>query len=885
MSDLSNDVAESVPGQGTSQRTFVNPILWFEDREGYRVIFCRHEILFRVACTDTTFLKVIAVSLRQSELATQTEIAKAFGHSVATQRRWECLFAQDGLKGFDPKPHSGRPPSIPISQHAFIQRWFQDGLSTAAIARRLSVSKTTARRLLRQLGLVRTTQPESVLPFTNVVLGATPDELVLEPAQMALARVDAANDSVGPLPEGPTPLEPIAAALPQPPTDTVRPTDSLAVATGSVTPEDNSAPPAPQTSPASEQETPGQSHADNSMRDAPPPAVAPDRVPLTPDASSTTQQLPLLPAQPHADSQVQNNPPPTVAPVGFTVDTNPFDRSGDRLLASQGLLADAVPLFGAAEELPRAGVLLALPALAEHGGPAVVQHVYGWLGRPAFYGLRTVVLAVVLLALVRIKRPENLKEHAPRPLGRLLGLDRAPEVKTLRRQLSRLAARKLSCKLLDELAKARIAQQEERVAFLYLDGHVREYSGQQPLAKAKKPQRQVATCATSDTWVHDAQGEPLLVVTSEMNAGLTSALEPILDEVQGLLPEGQRLTAIFDRGGWSPKLFQRLIARGVDVITYRKGKKRALAVERFEEVTEIIEGREKTYRLCDQRRTRVGRLRPKRKGRQGAGNPEYLWLRQVTVLRADGGQTAVVTNRQDLAAVAVLVRLFGRWCQENYFKYASEEYALDALVEYGAEDVSAGDRPNPERRKLERRRRQVKEQLRQAQAELGAALVAVLATPEAAGGLNELQTSQEEVRGRIAVLEKRLARLRAKIKKQPKRVPACGVKKLKTEKKRLVDGLKMIAYQVETSMLREVEKHYTRSADEGRTLLHGIYQSSGRVEVKGDELWITIAQQSSPHRTEVLRKLCAEYDSRGVRYPGTTLRLRYAVEPDKPLIP
>jgi prepilin-type processing-associated H-X9-DG protein len=919
MSDLPIDIADPVPGQDVSQRTFVNPTLWFEDRDGYRVIFCRHEILFRVACTDTTFLKLIAVSLRQTELATQAEIAKAFGHSVATQRRWECLFAQDGLKGFDPKPHSGRPPSIPITQHAFVQRWFQDGLSTAAIARRLAVSKTTARRLLRQLGLVRAALPEPVLPFTKVAPETTPAELVLEATEVPPPGTDATNDTVSPLPRNHTPLEPIASVRAEPPTDTVRLTDSLAVAPGPGTPEDNTVPLAPPPSPATQQQTPGQSQGESSTQDAPPPAVVPagltaatqplqepltaatglpnrlapavpltseaERVPPPPDARPTAQQGPPPPVLPYADSQVQNAPPPTVAPVGFTVDTNPFDRSGDRLLASQGLLADAVPLFGAAEELPRAGVLLALPALAEHGGPTVVQRVYGWLGRPAFYGLRTVVLTVVLLALLRIKRPENLKEHAPRPLGRLLGLDRALEVKTLRRQLSTLAARQLSCTLLDELAKERIAQHEERVAFLYLDGHVREYSGQEPLAKAKKPQRQVVTPATTDTWVHDAQGEPLLVVTSEMNAGLTSVLEPILDEVQRLLPEGQRLTAIFDRGGWSPKLFQRLIARGVDVITYRKGKKRVVPVNRFQEVATVVEGREKTYRLYDQRRARVGRLRPKRKRREGAGKPEYLWLRQVTMLREDGGQTTAVTNRQDLAAVEVLRRLFGRWCQENYFKYTSEEYALDALVEYGAEEVSMGDRPNPKRRKLERHRRQVKDQLREAQAELGAALAAVLATPDAAGGVKELPKNQEAVRGRIAVLEKRLTRLRAKIKKQPKRVPACGVKKLKTEKKRLVDGLKMMAYQVETSMLREVEKHYPRSVDEGRTLLHAIYQSSGRVEVKGNELWITIAQQSSPHRTAVLRKLCAEYDSRGVCYPGTNLRLRYAVEPDKPLIP
>src|ERR1019366_6239133 len=72
-------------------------------------------------------------------------------------------------------------------------------------------------------------------------------------------------------------------------------------------------------------------------------------------------------------------------------------------------------------------------------------------------------------------------------------------------------------------------------------------------------------------------------------------------------------------------------------------------------------------------------------GRIGAGGgvgPEYLWLRQVTVLRDDGRQTVIVTNRSNLSAVQVVVAMFRRWRQENYFKYMDAEFALDALVEY-----------------------------------------------------------------------------------------------------------------------------------------------------------------------------------------------------------
>ena len=92
-------------------------------------------------------------------------------------------------------------------------------------------------------------------------------------------------------------------------------------------------------------------------------------------------------------------------------------------------------LFGDREELPRAGVLLALPMLLTHGGLDVFSRIFGSIG-PAFYGLRTIVTTLFFLALLRIKRPENLKEHAPAALGQLLGLDRIAEVKTLRRKLT-----------------------------------------------------------------------------------------------------------------------------------------------------------------------------------------------------------------------------------------------------------------------------------------------------------------------------------------------------------------------------------------------------------------------------------------------------------------
>jgi hypothetical protein len=73
---------------------------------------------------------------------------------------------------------------------------------------------------------------------------------------------------------------------------------------------------------------------------------------------------------------------------------------------------------------------------------------------------------MLLMALLRIKRPEALKEHSPGALGCILGLDRAPEVKTLRRKLARLAAVGRAADFGRALAQRRIAQRGQALGFL-----------------------------------------------------------------------------------------------------------------------------------------------------------------------------------------------------------------------------------------------------------------------------------------------------------------------------------------------------------------------------------------------------------------------------------
>lgn len=758
--------------------TPINNSLSFADRDGVRVVYWRGLPLYRVILSDSVHLRFVAVQLRLSGLASQAQIVTAFGHAEESQRRWERAFQEEGFKGLQPRPRSGRPRKLDVSHDEPIRRWFAQGLGPVEIARRLGVSHPTVCRTLERLGLVRQANAQPPLPMAD---GEQ------EPKNAALSRPTAADVETEPLPE-PTRGSAPSVAVPEPESPDVRP---------------------------------------------------------------TLHEL--------------------------TVDQDPTDRSGDRAMAQQGMLADAVPLFADMASLPRAGVFLAVPLLREHGIVDAFKEVYQTIG-PAFYGLRTTVVALTLFALLRIRRPEQLKEHAPVSLGRLLGLDRAPEVKTVRRKLGELADRQRGQQVMDAVAQRRIAGEQDRLAFVYLDGHVREYHGKHAVPKTWKSQRRVIGSAATDLWVNDTKGEPLLVVHQEAHDSLTEHLEPVLDDLCELAP-GAAPTAIFDRGGFSPKLFDQLERHGYDIITYEKGKTKELPRSWFEEHSHEADGKDYRYQLCDERSVQVGRVRNKRNQER---KRQFMWMRRITVLRSDGRQTQILTTRQDLPAAEVAYRMFNRWRQENFLKYMNEEFALDALVEYGADPISEErDRPNPKHKELKQSLQEARSEVERLRAELGEAVSTN--DEQARSTVRGFKIAHADLRRELEDAEARVEELSERLKATPTRIGASDQETLKTERREITDTIKMAAYQIESELLTMVRDCYKRAEDEGRTLLHAAFSSSASIEVTDDELRVTLEAQSSPHRSRAIADLCEKLNERGTTYPGTNLRVRLGVEGYEPV--
>ena len=186
-------------------------------------------------------------------------------------------------------------------------------------------------------------------------------------------------------------------------------------------------------------------------------------------------------------------------------------RTMERVCAALGMLPGGAPTrFEPCRDVTFGGVLCALPALIQNGLFRRLDQCFSPLG--GYYTTLQVMVLLAWMALCRIKTVEQLQYHSPGELGKLLGLDRVPEVRCLRNKLTRLSADDAPEQWAALLSKDWLEADPDLAGSLYVDGHVRLYHGK----KTKLPRRYVSRqrlClrGTTDYWVNDALGQPFFV--------------------------------------------------------------------------------------------------------------------------------------------------------------------------------------------------------------------------------------------------------------------------------------------------------------------------------------------------------------------------------------
>jgi len=538
-------------------------------------------------------------------------------------------------------------------------------------------------------------------------------------------------------------------------------------------------------------------------------------------------------------------------------------RETERVMAAIGKLAEATPQFEAVEAVSGAGVLLALPALLQEGLIEVGTDVYGSL-RNGFFGLRSVLLTLALMALLRIKTPEQLTGHAPGELGILLGLDRAPEVKTLRRKLRELGGRHLADMFSRRFTERWAKAAPRELAILYVDGHVRPYHGRtQVLPKHHVQLRGRPMPGTKDFHVNDRRADPLLFVTAETTEGMLATLDSdLLPKIRQLVGPRRRVTIAFDREGWSPKYFAKWKGQRFDVLTYRKGKQAQWRKGSFKTVAGSVGGEKVKYCLAE------------REVKLSNG----LKVREIRRLTDDGHQTAVITTHEKLPLLAVAHRMFSRWRQENFFRYMRQEFALDHLCTHAVEPADPKRLvPHPQRTQLEKK---LKAERAARTRLVGRRLELV---PGKTVRVAKRNVGEAELDQLIEQRETKVQRLVARIAKLPKRVPIdkvlepARIVQLERERKVLVDAIKLTAYRAESSLARLVEPIFNRHQEEARKFLKSIFQATADLipDSRSRRLTVRFHGLANPRATRALSELCAIVNEHAPLYPGSSLRLHF----------
>jgi len=438
----------------------------------------------------------------------------------------------------------------------------------------------------------------------------------------------------------------------------------------------------------------------------------------------------------------------------------------ERLAASLGQLGEMVPRFEDALDIPKGGVLLALPALLVCG---LLRHAGQYFQLPpGFYGLETIFLLLAFMALARLKSIEALRYCAPGEWGKLLGLDRIPEVRTLRAKLKHLAEQGQVFEWSTALCTEWMAVTPEEAAVLYVDGHVRVYHGSQTrLPKHYVARQRLCLRATADYWVNAMDGQPFFVVSRAVDPGLLQVLEQeIIPRLEREVPREptpeelaadpllHRFTVVFDREGYSPAFIARMKQNRIACLTYHKHPGEDWPVEEF---------------VLGQGRLPNGETVTMKLAERGTFLGGQVWVREIRKLTDTGHQTAILSTDYRSETAHLAGAMFSRWSQENFFRYMRQHYSLDSLVDYRTEVIpETTPLVNPAYRTLDGQVRKKLGILNRKRAEFGALTLEGEIEPIK---VEAFERRKAELQDSIAALQEEVAAFKAERKATKRHIP------------------------------------------------------------------------------------------------------------------
>lgn len=547
----------------------------------------------------------------------------------------------------------------------------------------------------------------------------------------------------------------------------------------------------------------------------------------------------------------------------------PAALNGDAAAACEPEQAStAVAVLPAPRQTRYAGALMLYASLARLDLWNIFRKLGAHTGPARQFGLTETLALIIFCFALRFRSIEDFKNGRRGDLGVLIGKQQGPTVLSLRSKIKALAESIDPVVVSQELFRRYLDLEPVWEGLYYLDGHFCPYFGAHPTPRGWDAKRRLAVPGHTDMYVHDAKGRALFFFSQPLNDSLARAIPAAVEQIRrahGPAP----FTLVFDRGGYSGQAFRFLEEQGIGFITYLKGRKaqRRYPDNKFRPAWFFFESHRHTYRLFE-KKTRIN----------GAGA-----IRTIIFIGNHSHQVPVLTNLAPSAKAAKVIHCLRlRWRQENDFKYLRDHYAIDQIIQYGA-DQEIDDRriANPRRKAL---RDQIRELTREVELLEGALGRAVNDNHERLRStIRGVKIAHAPLRRDIAAKRQALTRLENRLQRTPSQVSASAAGKtrslLREDRRLLVNTIKIAACNAEKDLVRRFNQAYDQPKDAFsilRALLHlpGTLSSS-----QPDQLDVQLQRPDSDKVARALEILLASINQDSPRMLGDGPRLTFSLVP------
>ena len=553
-------------------------------------------------------------------------------------------------------------------------------------------------------------------------------------------------------------------------------------------------------------------------------------------------------------------------------------RVDQRIMAAMGKIETTPLEFESCQTLSFGGVLLLIPFLIQNGLLTYRDH-YRELDK-GYYYIEVIILLLALMYLCRIKSVEQLKQVSPGEFGKLLGLDRIPEVKCMRKKLRMITDQQRAAEWMMDLGHNWASQEENE--FYYIDGHVQIYHGYKArLGKKYISRQKLCLPGMQEFWVNNQEGSPYFYVTGQVNEKLQEAIkDKIIPKLLTQMPvrysdeelkrdaDLPRFTLVFDREAYSPVFFQELwTSFRIAVLTYRKNVNDLWDIKGFTTHSLEIEGVKTEMDLCEKKIV-----------------IDKVEMREIRKLNKNDHQTSIITTNKKISTNSVAIHMFARWTQENFFRYMRQDYRLDTIVQNTVDQIDKNFTVvNPEYNNLSYKIRKIREKITRKKARLFT-IEEKLHTDEI-DKIAKLEANQSKNQEELSILQGKEDQLLTKRKSMHYKIKiqdmpeSVKYNSLHLESKRFQNVIKMICYRAETSMANILLPHFKRSKDEKRSLVKSLIHTPIDLmcDTKSKKMTISLYSQSNQRMNKAAKKLCTLLNETETKYPGTDLQLYYQI--------